>query len=483
MMSSAAAVPPIRHEFLGSHLGDARLDRRLIRVGERIDANPTASLPALMGSESELEGLYRFASNEDVHWNRVLDPHVDRTWKRISGRQRVLVAHDTSQMVFSGVVGKTGLTRFGVERQGFFAHVALAISADGERRPLGVLGVLPVIRENAVEVPLAEDEVDDYVYANESQRWAELVDLVEDERPEGVQVVHVMDREGDQYPLLAQMNELGTDYVVRRCHDRRLAGQPGYLSDVEARAPLMLTRSVFISRRGAGRKRRPKDEKTHPSRDERIAQLEVRAMALEVRRPDGAPTDVAAKLALNVVYVTEPNPPDGCAPVHWVLLTSLPIDTAEQVAEVVDSYRARWLIEEFFKSLKTGCAYEKRQLESLDALLVMLAITIPVAWRLLALRWASRSRPNAPASEVLTDLQVRILRRADPKKRGVPSRPTVQHVTMAIARLGGHQKSNGEPGWQVLGRGMRRLMDLVEGAMLVLGLASNSAFDAEGSEM
>jgi len=483
MISPAAAVPPIRHEFMGSHLGDARLDRRLVQVGERLDANPTASLPAVMGSESALEGLYRFVGNDNVHWSSVLDPHIDRTWERVSGRRRVLVAHDTTQCVFPGVVGKEGLIRFGVERQGFFAHVAMAISADGERRPLGVLGVLPVLRENRVDVPLPEDAVEDYFYPNESQRWSDLVDLVEQERSADIQLVHVMDREGDQYPLLSRMSASGWDYVVRRCHDRRLSGEPGYVSQVQARAPLMLTRAVFISRRGAGRRRRPKDEKTHPSRDERIAQIEVRAMALAVARPDGAATELPEDLALNVVYVTEPDPPDGCPPVHWVLLTSLPIETAEQLEQVIDSYRARWLIEELFKSLKTGCAFEQRQFESLDALLTMLAITLPVAWRLLALRWACRSRPGAPAAEVLTDLQIRILRRADPKKRGVPSRPSVRHVTMAIARLGGHKKSNGEPGWQLLGRGMRRLMDLVEGARLAMGSTSNRASERGGGRL
>ena len=76
--------------------GDARLDRRLVQVVERLDANPTASLPAVMGSESGLEGLVRLVGNDNVHWSGVLDPHIDRTWERFDGRQRVLVAHDTT---------------------------------------------------------------------------------------------------------------------------------------------------------------------------------------------------------------------------------------------------------------------------------------------------------------------------------------------------------------------------------------------------
>jgi hypothetical protein len=36
--------------------------------------------------------------------------------------------------------------------------------------------------------------------------------------------------------------------------------------------------------------------------------------------------------------------------------------------------------------------------------------------------------------------------------------PTVREAMMAIAGLGGHLKSNGDPGWLVLGRGMHDLL-------------------------
>ena len=54
-----------------------------------------------------------------------------------------------------------------------------------------------------------------------------------------------------------------------------------------------------------------------------------------------------------MVYAKEKDPPDDMEPVDWLLLTSEPIDTDEQILEVVDIYRARWLIEEYFSALKT----------------------------------------------------------------------------------------------------------------------------------
>jgi hypothetical protein len=55
-------------------------------------------------------------------------------------------------------------------------------------------------------------------------------------------------------------------------------------------------------------------------------------------------------------------------------------------AAVVDAYRARWVVEEFFKALKTGCQIEKRQMETYEALRIALALFLPIAVRLLALR-------------------------------------------------------------------------------------------------
>ena len=71
------------------------------------------------------------------------------------------------------------------------------------------------------------------------------------------------------------------------------------------------------------------------------------------------------------------------------------VETAEQAATVVDHYRARWVIEEYFKALKTGCAIEKRQLMTYEGLTRALAIFVPMAWHLLALHPVF-GRANSP---------------------------------------------------------------------------------------
>jgi hypothetical protein len=127
----------------------------------------------------------------------------------------------------------------------------------------------------------------------------------------------------------------------------------------------------------------------------------------------------------------------------------------------VDFYRARWTIEEFFKAIKTGCAFEKRQIEDLHGLLNVLALCAPIAWQMLALRAEARRKPDRLAAEILTKTQVDVLRVF--ARKPLPDKPTVRDALLAIAALGGHIRRNGEPGWQTLGRGYEQLLTLVQG--------------------
>jgi hypothetical protein len=62
------------------------------------------------------------------------------------------------------------------------------------------------------------------------------------------------------------------------------------------------------------------------------------------------------------IVATEVNaPPDVEEPLHWVLLTSLPLRTLEDAIYSINVYSTRWVIEEFHKVLKSGAIVEKLQ--------------------------------------------------------------------------------------------------------------------------
>jgi len=55
-------------------------------------------------------------------------------------------------------------------------------------------------------------------------------------------------------------------------------------------------------------------------------------------------------------------------------------------------------------------------------------------------------------------------------KRAPSTLLTVAHALYAVARLGGHLKSNGPPGWQTLGRGYIDLLLLEAGFRIAVAM-------------
>jgi hypothetical protein len=448
----------LREEMAGGDLGDARLNVRRNRVIAVLEESPDAGFPEACASDGETEALYRFLRNRRISLAAVLEPHLEATSMRCRALGEVLVIHDTTEMAFPGEQERTGLTRLGPRRQGFWLHTALAVSAEGLRAPLGLIAVAPFTRSpaNGLKQSWRERFHDP---RKESRRWAAGVAAVRGRVGEPGRAIHVMDREGDSYELLAALTAHGDRCVVRMHYDRRVvaagATEATRLSDVRAHAEVRIEREVTVApRRAEDRAQRL----AHPARDGRVATVSFAACHVVLQRPqDHRASTLPATVAVNVVFGWEAQPPPGETPVEWWLVTTEPIDTIDHVLQIVEWYRTRWLIEEFFKCLKTGCAYEKRQLESLDTLLVALALLAPIAWQLLLLRHLARVLPAAPAHVVLTPRQLLVLR-ASSVGATLSSQPTTKEALRAVARLGGHLRQNGEPGWLVLGRGLQKLL-------------------------
>jgi hypothetical protein len=438
----------IGREYRGASLGDLRRSARLEAIGERLAQDPSRSFPEAMASEGQLEALYRFLNNDGVSFARILEPHVAMTAERCADHHHVLVLHDTTSLEFPGE--RQGLGRLETSaRSGFFLHVGLAVTT--ARQPLGVLAAETWVRRKPPrgrnKRQLRKDP------KRESLRWARGVLAAEASLGRPRDAVHVMDREGDNYDLFSHFQRESIRHIVRLAHNRNLVGTTEKLKEHALAARCVFRREVDISRR---RQARELDQKSiHPRRDARTATLAVSAMSVELRRSNNHTPGVPPSLQVNVVTVQETNCPGGVEPITWFLVTTEPVRTRAQLEFIVDAYRARWVVEEFFKALKTGCRFEQRQLESFKSLDSALAIFLPMAVRLLALRGAARAAPSRRCS-TLTPQQIAILRHHT--TRFMPSRPNNQEATMALAEFGGHLRSNGPPGWVVLGRALERLL-------------------------
>lgn len=449
-------------ELGAAELGDKRLNRRLATIVEQLITEPDASFPAAAGGDASLEATYRFLNNESVTPAGILAPHVAATVRRATESDLILVAHDTTDMEFHGEADVGWIDR---RRRGFLAHFALAITADDARRPLGVLGLRTLFRQGERKSRRTRKQRR-FNSDSEERRWGDLVDDVEAALAGRARAIHIMDREADSYRLFSAFIAQERRFVVRMSFDRRVVddGECQKVSDVLRKATAVLTREVPL----APRPRPPGTfvRRAHPPREARIATLSVSAQRIVLKRSDWAGNHGPLQLPVHVVRVWEENPPPNVPPVEWRLITTEPIDTPDDVARIVDIYRARWIIEEYFKALKTGCAFERRQLQNRRALLNALAVFAPIAWQLLLLRALSRLSPTKPATEALTPLRLTLLERHPRVK--LPAGATLHEAMLAIAQLGGHIRNNGEPGWLVLGRGYEKLLLLEEGARLTL---------------
>jgi len=440
----------------------------------RLAANPALGFPQALVTEAETEAFYRLLRNPRVHYGALMEPHALSTVERMEVGATIRVVHDTTEFQFSGEVGsRDGLGRVRSEAgaQGFLAHVSLALSTDAIARPLGVVGLRAWARDKPSRAnrKLSAKELSK-IPNRESARWGTQITQVEKLVGGRAELVHIADREADTYPLLAQVIEEGSRFVFRMAQDRRALPIDEWdeseeictrLSELVNDFRIVVKREIPLRKRSMQALAR--NLKTKDAREQRTAELALRAGRLELRRPSYCSSSPET-IEVNVVYVEEVGVPVDMDPISWVLVTSEPITTAADVEAVVDHYRARWTIEEFFKALKTGCAFEERQLESFDTLTNALALFVPIAWQMLLIRTMARTNPKAPATSVLDATQIAILQHVQPQK--MPKKDaTVQDALYAIAGLGGHLKNNGPPGWLTLARGMETLTTMTLGAL------------------
>jgi hypothetical protein len=440
-------------EVATENFADPRLTHRLEKVLRSVGRAPQASLPKILSS-ADLEAAYRFFSNVFVSPAQILGPHFKSTRERVEAETRVRIVHDTTEFAYRRDGKRRGFSE-DVAYQSFVGHFSLAITADSSRKPLGLAALHTWPKGKNTDT--------------EQSFWLKQIKASEEMLGCGTKAVHVCDRGADDYLLLSELVSGDHRFVLRSSVDR-MANADGVMQKMRAVLATIEPveeRATWINRRrGESSSHR---QKIHPAREPRTIKLNIAAAQLDLLRPatyqtvakQHLRTRVPETLAINVVRVWEPDPPEGEEPVEWYLFTNEPIDTPAQVAAVVDHYRARWTIEEYFKALKTGCAFEQRQLRDYESLINALALFAPLAYQIVLLRTISRSDPDAPASSVISPDRLDVLRALG--RRPLPDVPSARDILLAIAALGGHIKYAPDPGWLTIARGYEKLETLTQG--------------------
>jgi hypothetical protein len=369
-MVETAAASWAAAELGGANLGDARLNRRLVRVAERLGAQPGASIPVACGGWAETQGAYRLLAHEAVDWEAVLTPHWDCSIERMRGQPVVLCVQDSTELNYTSQPGIAGLGPLSDLRQhGLYVHPTLAVTPDGV--PLGVLDAWMWARDRAT---FGEDKRHWPIEAKESMRWlegfarcAELAETLPDTR-----LIYVADRECDIHEFMVRARrEPGIDWLIRATHDRCLAEGDKLWSRL-VQAPLLGEVAFTLPAR--------------PNRPSRPVVLTVRAERVILspkggRTGDGHRAAGARSLRARRGRTARLAPADQ-SPGHH-------LGPGGRVAQMV---RKPLEHRGFFRIFKTGCRVEALQLSTVERLEPALALYLIIAWRIQYLTALGRGR-------------------------------------------------------------------------------------------
>jgi hypothetical protein len=459
-------VADLSAELGTCQFGDSRLTKRAQKLADVLSQKPNISIPAALQSKADIEACYRFFDNEKVSPEKILQPHVEQTYQRVGQCELVLLVQDTTELDLTRPEQQVeGAGPMDCEsRRGSFYHPMIAFDMAGV--PLGIVGGKSWAREKIDHAPKAEKNKKRRlipIEEKESYRWIEGLQCAERTAAACGETtcVCVSDSESDIYDLFAaavQSQQANLELLVRAGQDRTTTEQQDWADQVRKTAKIGDQTVNIRSRKakiGKGKSARSRDRKA------RIAELEIRKATIELCRPSHVDRRLPATLTVHVVLCEEVNPPADEEPISWLLATTLPIETDQDVQCVISAYCVRWQIEVFFRTLKSGCRIEHRRFENLDRVQNCLALFSVVTWRLMYVCYLGRECPDLDCEILFEPSEWKsvytILGVAFPAE----GCPKLNELVRAIARLGGFiDRPKNDPGTQTLWVGLQRSYDL-----------------------
>lgn len=379
------------------------------------------------GSRAQEVRFNRFLANDKVTAARVIASWSDGAAAAAAGRH-VLAIQDTSEVNFAtSARHRRGLGEIGKGNgRGVLLHPMLAVDAE-TGTCLGLITGEVWTRSGRRTVAHARRDLSD----KESQRWIAVANAAKPLLAGAAKVTSIGDRESDMFAAYAILPGERFHVIARSMHDRKLADGSGLYAASE---PMAVVDEAWIVLPGRAQ------------RSERPARLALRFGTVNLARPrTRCLRHLPESVSLTLVDVREPDPPAGTEPLHWRLLTTHLVASLHDAWRIVEWYKRRWLIEQFFRVLKTqGLRLEDSQIATADRLIKLVAIAAKAAIITIQLVQARDGRGQQPARLVFNPNEVATLAalnndlEANSRRLRNPQPPdSLAWATWIIARLGG----------------------------------------------
>ena len=405
----------------------------------------------------------RFLRNGSVTVPEMMAQARSETGQRVVGRE--VVVQDTSEVVLGGRRARArgfGPVGGGGALGGVLLHAVLVVEAGPGGGLLGLVDGAIWNREGGRRVGPRRDRA---TSEKESQRWLDGMARAAEALASASRITMVADRESDIYEVFAKRPSK-VDLVVRVAQNRRIetAGEE---------SALLFAFADSLPEQG----RLKVSLAAVPGRPAREADCAVRFAPVVLRKPShGAARDLPQTVTLTLIDVHETSHPEKGAPVHWRLFTTYQVSSLEEARRVRDLYRQRWMIEEFFCTLKTGgFDIEDAQIGEPRALINFVAAATVAAVTVTQLVRARDGTTGQRLSDAFEAEDQLILEALSAKLEGKTERQKNPHpkgslafASWVIGRLGGWTGYYGKPGPKVMKRGLTDFHQIRYGTTLGL---------------
>lgn len=446
--------------------GDKRIGKSLQHLLNSIVKSECAVINSACTGFNEIIRAYRVINNDRYTWDSLIPCLADYTAGAVEqkGSGHVLLIQDTTEFSYQKHSGRLtpndpdlgkGGTHFLMKS--VFCHPAIALDA-GDYSLQGVAALEVFNREESLKKPL--DRHKRTLEEKEGYRWVQTAKDTSYVLPQGIVKTMVGDRECDSYEIMDGIKKAGCHFVLRQRSDRVLKLHGGQkVTQLMDGLPVAVE---YLFKVGSSDKRSAHE-----------ARMELSFTPLRIN-PFGGDGE------LNIWCVMAREHPDtvpnGEEPIVWRLYTSHPVENAVQARQIVEWYRQRWVIEEFFRMLKSeGFRLESAQLERGKSLKKLIIICMQAAILIMKLKHAfDNAVVDVPADELLSERCVEELRRQDKAYESEPNRnkgntnpfkkDSLAWAAWLIARLGGWKGyiSQGPPGRITISQGYKRLLTLID---------------------
>jgi len=424
---------------------------------------------------SQRMGMSRFLNNDRLTLS-ALTTGITQSWYTASLEHKDLfVIQDTSDINahrhqgriaesdtdLGPLWGKNALCEYG-----FFLHPCLVLEANSGF-PLGFSDILTWNRNSGEAGRHERNYKRQAIEQKTSYRWLRGIEKTQALLGGAHQATryHIMDREADIYELFTRYQDSAQDQLIIRMNRDRLVYVQGQASPVRLHRYLAgksngIILDIALPRAG--------QRKAHTAR------MELFYERVEIKRPkDRTKAQGPARLPIWIVHIRElpHNVPQGQKPVQWTIWASWPIENKEQALWVIEAYKKRWCVEEFFSLLKTkGLELESAQLESGIALKRLTLLACKAALTILQLIKDRDNQHQQSVRLVLDEQQIPFVEMINKSVEGQTKKQqnpypvnSLARLAWVVARLGGFSgyQSQSPAGPNTMTLGWKRFNDML----------------------